>query len=322
MILHTVMPLFTGDARDEEMSKRHDALTKWLQSSEFEELKAECRQQTSIESYYPGKAVYIPAEDDPNAMRLIFPADLKARVPKGLVVRLHLLYLIYELEMRKEKGEPIDLADVVFSCIDGSGAFAFSSIKLLVDAFNNDPNVDVVLGRRPSDFSGMALGRKEIEEFEQYLLFKHRKNQLYSSLSSCDELSTGLLPDGQAGCWGFRMRCVQRLPLTANGYEIEYDLLASALDANLKINYTAPLIMPRPKEARHSTASSAPIQTSLGKLEFIRRKLEINRKDTYEAWKEFASLFEGHEILKRIPAGYAEALLLFCSDNDTAKAKD
>lgn len=340
MILNTVMPLFTGEARDEEMSKRHDALTNWLQSSEFEELKVACRQirslagsnkaridvrdveemevrhQTSIAAYYPGKALFIPLEDDPNAMRLIFPPNLKARVPKGLVVRLHLLYLLYELEERqKEKGVTIDPADIVFSCIDGSGAFAFSSIKLLVEAFN-DPEIDVVLGRRPSDFSGMAPGRKEIEEFEQYLLFKHRTDELHSCLSSCGDLSTGLLPDGQAGCWGFRMRCVQRLPLTANGYEIEYDLLASALDAKLKINYTAPLIMPRSKDGRHSSASSDAIRMSIRKLDFIRRKLRITHEDICQAWKEFALRFDGQEIMRTIPTEYEKALSLFCSDRD------
>lgn len=320
MILHTLMPLFTGDAPETEMSKRHDALTKWFQTPGFEELKAACGERpsvsnyyrTSIATYYPGKALYIPAEDDPNAMKLVFPASLKARVPKGLIVRLHLLYLIYELEqMTKKKAETIDPATVVFSCIDGSGAFAFESLRLLVDQFNLDPDVDVVLGKRPSDFSGMDPGRKEIEEFEQYLLFRHRRDELHSSFANCD-LSNGILPDGQSGCWGFRMRCVQRLPLTANGYEIEYDLLASALDAKLKISYTSPLIMRRPKDGRHSSAASDPIGMSIGKLEFIRHKLRISHQDICEAWKDFASRFEGQDIMKNIPAGYGEALLRLC----------
>lgn len=313
MVLHTLMPLFTGEAPDEEMSNRQDALTNWLQSAGFEKLKAACGERTSIAAYYPGKALYIPALDDANAMRLVFPSDLKARVPKGLVVRLHLLYLIYELEQAaRTESAPRDLSNIIFSCIDGSGAFAFDSLTLLVEAFKRNPEADVVLGCRPSDFSGMGPGRKEIEEFEQYLLFRYRKNELHSALLHSD-LSNGILPDGQAGCWGFRMSCVQRLPLTANGYEIEYDLLASALDARLRISFTSPLIMPRPKEAgRHSSASADPVRMSLGKLDFIRRKLRITNPEICESWKEFASRFDGQDVIKNIPAGYAQALLGLC----------
>jgi hypothetical protein len=314
MILYTLMPLFTGPAPKEEMSRRQDALYDWLQTTGYEELKAACGERvsttayyrTSITAYYPGKALYIPSKDDPDAMEVVFPPNLEAKVPKGLVVRLHLLYLLYQLEHPGgEQAEAIDPSDVVFSCIDGSGAFDFDSLKLIVETFNHDPNVDVVLGRRPSDYSGMIRGRKEIEEFEQYLLFQHCPGNLSASFSDCD-LSTGLLPDGQAGCWGFRMRCAQHLPLTANGYEIEYDLLASALEARLKIAYTPPLLMPR--KDRHSGASTEAIKMSIRKLEFIRRKLCISRGDIVQAWRDFASRFAGTPVMDNIPQGYAEEL--------------
>jgi len=300
------------------MSKRRDALTDWLQTDSYQELLAACRERTSIEanygrtsieSYYPGKALYIPSKNDENRMEVIFPPSLEARVPKGLVVRLHLLYLLYQLEHPgNHQAEAIDPADVVFSCIDGSGAFDFSSLKLVVETFNRNTDVDVVLGKRPSDYSGMIQGRKEIEEFEQYLLFRHRADELSESFSSSDcDLGEGLLPDGQAGCWGFRMRCAPHLPLTANGYEIEYDLLASALEARLKIAYTPTLSMPR--QERHSSVSKDAIEMSIKKLEFIRRKLRISREHVAVAWQEFETRFENKPVRENIPKEYVAGVL-------------
>jgi hypothetical protein len=88
----------------------------------------------------------------------------------------------------------------------------------------------------------MPLGRKVIEEFEQYLLLRHRRQHLERTFPGYD-FSTNVLPDGQAGCWAFRLRVGLRLQLAASGYEIEFDLLASALDAGLRAVYSKPLLM-------------------------------------------------------------------------------
>ena len=307
MILHTLMPLFTGPAEPEEMSRRHDSLINWLQSPGFDALKSACGERTSITAYFPGKELHIPHKEHPDAMKVSFPPNMGASVPKGFVARLHLLYLLYLIEYSsggKTKAE--DQSKTIFACIDGSGAFNFDSLTLLVEAFAQDPDVDVVLGRRPPDYSGMMPGRKEIEEFEQYLLFHSRPAQLKAAFAKYD-LSDDLLPDGQAGCWAFRLRCSHRLPLTANGYEIEYDLLASAIESQLKIAYTEPLAMPR--VPRHSGASTRAIEMSIRKLDFISCKLDLTREDIVRAWKEFASRFAGTDIMNNILPGYEEALL-------------
>lgn len=255
----------------------------------------------------PGNEIRIPTETEPekqkdlNEVRITFPGTLSARVPKGLVARLHLLFV---LERVQREGGAVG-PEVVFACIDGSGAFEFDSIKLLVDSFNSHPTVDVVFGRRPEGNSGMATGRKEIEEFEQYLLFRHRAEALRMSFEGYN-FEEPLLPDGQAGCWGFRLRAAPWLPLTATGYEIEYDLLLSTLDSGLKAAFTDPLIMSdRP---RHSSAGSAPVEMSLKKLQFIERKLRISREDTAEAWLAFSSHFRDSALLNNIPHAYGDAL--------------
>jgi hypothetical protein len=240
-------------------------------------------------------------------MKVSFPSKWEATVPKGFVARLHLLYLLNQLEHSDgAQANPFDPANVVFARLDGSGAFDFDSLTLLVQTFILKADADVVLGRRPADYSGMIPCRKEIEEFEQFLLFRHRRDELSTCFSDYD-LSAGLLPDGQAGCWAFRMRCAQRLPLTANGYEIEYDLLAAAVDAQLRVAYTPPLPMPR--IARHSGVSTGAIEMSIRKLEFIRRKLRITRGHIAQAWRDFTLDFGGTNVVNNILPGYGEELV-------------
>ena len=311
MILHTISPLFAGEQPpEEEIWSRINAWEDFTDEDNetYRELKIACGEAVSITPYRPGKEIYIPSKKHKYPIKVIYPPSLKASVPKGFVVRLHLLYLLYQLDHANDaQAQTFDSANVVFACMDGSGAFDFSSLKLLVETFNNNPLVDVVLGRRPVENTGMIPGRKEIEEFEQYLLFLHRGIEIRESFSeSACNFGTFLLPDGQAGCWGFRLSCAQRLPLTANGYEIEYDLLASALDAHLKIAYTPPLVMGK---RGSSGVSSSAIEISMRKLDFIRRKLRISRGDIAQAWRDFSSRSECKEVARKILAGYSEALL-------------
>ncbi len=278
MRLNVVSPLFTGPTKDESVIvRRYDAWMKWMQSSGCDALKEACGpsnqgHRADFYHYAPGIEIEIPTEKEPekssnnlNHLRIAFPEALHARVPKGLVVRLHLLFVMERMEhFYSDDGDTGP--EIIFACIDGSGAFEFNSIKLLVDSFNSHPTVDVVFGRRPKGNSGMATGRKEIEEFEQYLLFRHRAVELKKSFEGYN-FEEPLLPDGQAGCWGFRLRAAQWLPLTASGYEIEYDLLLSTLDSGLKATFTDPLIMSdRP---RLSSVGSTAVDMSLKKLAFI-----------------------------------------------------
>ena len=114
----------------------------------------------------------------------------------------------------------------------------------------------------------------------------------------------------RSGCWAFRLRAAQRLPLTASSYEIEYDLLASAIDAGLKCAYTKPLLMS--DRDRHSSAAADPIGTSIRKLPFIQRKLGITRGDVEAAWKDFAEHFAESNLIGALRPDYENALMEYC----------
>lgn len=301
--LHVVTPLFTGAIPDKAaISKRLDLWLQWQQTDGYFEVVT--NRKVSICAYYPGTEIGIPHNDDPEKINLVFPSDAAVRVPKGLVARLHLLVL---LERNERDGANPD--DVIFACIDGSGAFRFDSLRLLIECFEQDSSIDVVFGRRPMTNCGMPIGRKEIEEFEQFLLFHCRSEQLRRTFSDYD-LSGSLLPDGQAGCWGFRLRAANRLPLTASGYAIEYDLLASTVEGGLRARYTEPLLMS--DAPRHSTASAAPVDMSIKKLGFIERKLRITRQEIADAWRDFQKQFADSPILAAMHPDYEKALLRYC----------
>lgn len=312
--LHVASPLFTGKTPDKDvMSKRKETWFDFINSPAREDLDRACGRGSgkggaaNIACYSPGKEVQIRHRPDQDPVRVIFPAQREVAVPKGFVARLHLLVLQESID------RGLDPAEVIFGFIDGSGAFKYESLQLLVEPFKEDASVDVVFGKRPDNNSGMLPGRKEMEEFEQYLLFRHRSAQIRQSLSDYN-LHLGVLPDGQAGCWAFRLSAAQRLPLTASSYEIEFDLLASAIDAGLKCAYTKPLLMS--DEPRHSSASADPFGTSLRKLPFIQRKLGISRDDVAEAWNEFAAQFAESPLIVSLRPGYEKALLEYCRSEE------
>jgi hypothetical protein len=313
--LHVASPLFTGETPDPTvMLKRKAGWYDFKENGPAEELNRFCGKGSgrggtaNIACYSPGKEIQIRHRPNQDPVRVIFPPDREVAVPKGFVARLHLLLLQESID------KDLNPADVIFGFIDGSGAFKYdNSLKLLVEPFKEDPTVDVVLGKRPDNDSGMPPGRKEMEEFEQYLLFRHRPTQIRRSFSDYD-LHRRLLPDGQAGCWAFRLTAAQHLPLTASGYEIEFDLLASAIDAGLKCAYTRPLLMS--DEPRHSSASADPFGTSLKKLPFIERKLGISRSDVAEAWNEFAAHFAESPLVGTLRPGYENALMKYCRNEE------
>jgi hypothetical protein len=300
--LQAMTPLFTGSIADETaIPNRQDAWFNWIQTPAHNKLRETCGEggSASISAYYPGKEVFIPKEEDPDAIRVVFPPNLGAKVPKGLLARLHLLVLMERVERTG-----IDPATVIFACIDGSGAFKFDSLQLLIDRFKEDSSVDVVFGRRPKANPGMPLGRKVIEEFEQYLLFRHRSQQLKHTFPTYD-LAKSILPDGQAGCWAFRLNVGLRLQLAASGYEIEFDLLSSSLDAGLKACYSEPLLMSNAPRAK-SLASQTAIPMSIQKLKFIERRLRISRDDIAEGWAAFAAFAKDSADSDLLKAAFAE----------------
>lgn len=313
MRLQIFTPLFTGATPDRSViARRYKYWIDWFKKRNHSRLKSLCPDGVFVQAYGPGTEIAIPDERSSGAIAITFPKEPSAQAPKGVVGRLHLVKTLAAAEHHKW-----DFAQTIFGCIDGSGAFDYDSLELLVEPFE-DPDVAIVLGRRPADCCGMGPGRKALEEWEQFLLFVHRSEELKAAFKDYN-LEAMRLPDGQAGCWAFRLTAASRLALTSASY-LEYDVLACAVESGFKIAYTEPLRMSR--QPRHSTASADPIGWSIGKIEFIERKLRITRRDIALAWRRFQHEFAGTEVAKRLPKNYETSLRLHCgTDWDARKSQ-
>jgi hypothetical protein len=151
---------------------------------------------------------------------VLYPSDIRASVAKGLTIRLELMAILSRLP-------PSDRRHSYFVQIDGSGAIDYGGIELVLEKLINDSDhPEVVLGKRPNDSLDWFMGhpeRKAIELFEKSLIeerFRH----------TVDEEFGGSLSDAQAGCWGLRLDTLRKLSLTAGGYELELDVITSALE--------------------------------------------------------------------------------------------
>lgn len=313
MRLEIFTPLFTGPAAPKgELAGRYKQWVDWFENRDHTGLKRLCADGVFIQAYAPGTEVVIPDERDEGRIHVAFSANAGGQTPKGVVGRLHLLKILTAAERNGW-----DFAQTIFGCIDGSGAFDFDSLEMLAEPFAEDSKTEIVLGRRPNDCCGMTPGRKELEQFEQYLLFLHRPREMARAFGK-EAARARRLQDGQTGCWAFRLTAASRLALTSSGY-MEYDMLASAVESGLRIAHTRPLRMSR--QPRHSTASANPVRWSMGKLQFIERKLRIPRAEIADAWRRFNAEFAGTEMLRRIPKGYGKALLAHCGAGGTRHAR-
>lgn len=235
---------------------------------------------------------------------LRFSPGRNALVPKGIVIRLHIFSMLEEID---DIGGYHLRDDAVYAFIDGSGAFQFESLRLVLRTLLLNDETDVSLGTRPDNQFGMPRWRKAVEEFEHYILLHRFEDRLRVSYPKLDP-ACSVLPDGQAGCWAFRARAARNLALTAKGYEIELDLLFSAVLAGLKIDFSQPLLMsPKPRISDFGQGGGAqPATTELvtcrQKLEFIEHKLGLGPRDLAQAKTAFISRFP--DLSREIPTQY------------------
>ena len=149
-----------------------------------------------------------------------YPSNRDAAVPKGLAIRLELMVILDSLAVT-------DREHAYFVQIDGSGAIDYHGIDLVLEKLLHDQtSPQIVLGKRPNDSPDWFMGhaeRKAIELFEKFLIEERFRNTV-------DEEFGGSLPDAQAGCWGLRLDTLRKLSLTAGGYELELDIITSALE--------------------------------------------------------------------------------------------
>ena len=241
--IYLIIPVFTRKKETED--ERQEIFLNWWDKKyrEFEKFGSSAR-FTLLASK---KELNI----DGGKLRIRFDAP----IPKGLSVRLTLLYRLYLID----KSSIGYRRKTVMICIDGSGAFEFDSIFTILEGLKKQ---DVVLGDRLSESVGISSVRWEIEKFEKFLLEKKYNRSL---------------PDAQCGCWGINAVTLKRLPLTASNYEIEFDLMASVLEANLGHLFINPKMSKRDRTS--DFISNGDIETSIQKLPFILHKLSLTKED-------------------------------------------
>ncbi len=151
------------------------------------------------------------------------------RVPKGITIRMT---LFAALEACDTHSGVSGRESAYFVQIDGSGAFEYDSIFNILERLEEGDSV--VLGQRTGNWFMPHPERKIVELFENFLL-----RTWYTEKHGKDP---GEWPDAQAGCWGMRLSELQYLALTAPDYELEFDLVASAVIACRPFVFTPPLV--------------------------------------------------------------------------------
>lgn len=197
------------------------------------------------------------------------------RVPKGKAIRLLLT------------ARRTDKVDYII-CIDGDGQIPFDNIFEMCFQLKNQP-IEAILSCRKGHL-GVSEDRAIIEQFELYLL-----GQLYG----CK------LPDGQCGFWGFKGELLDRLNLTADGFEIELDLLMECLDAKPRVRFG--FIETEVKEGEKTTFN---VMDNKRKLIFLSSKLGIG----IDLVLSLANKYE-ESMERALPEDY-KSMLSLLSEND------
>lgn len=291
MYLFVLAPMFSSSGSEEIKRRKRDWNNWWKKNGD--ELTRTFRLHTYDRlGLAPGHQIRIGGK---NPVVVRFPKEAKSLVQKGQAVRFCLLSA---LDRSDEHGIAAR-NDAAFVLIDGSGAFDFSNISVVLKSLYD---ADVVFGRRPEGNSGMAPWRKTVEDFEQFVLLDNIKQNANSEWTS-----KTLLPDGQAGCWGFWLRSLKDLPLTAPNYEIEFDMLASSLMSKLRIAFTPELKMKaRGKSDFGVDADEPAIRRCMEKMRFIVHKLDLSPEAVFRSKKSFG--VHHPEKAKSLPLMYTKAL--------------
>ena len=250
MDLYVKAIMFT-DRGQEELDKREDVLQTWLSQNQ-----ARLKEKFSLgtDSYLPvSPGQQLQMSDD---VVINYPQMATALIGKALAIRLE-LYAVLDL-IDSERAYYRNQS--FFVVIDGSGAFHFDSIELVLDKLVTQ-RCPIVFGKRPGkDWLMGNENRVRVERFENFLL--EEKYRPYIQKNFGDSL-----PDAQAGCWGLECSIIKSLSLTARGYELEFDVIDSALEAGIPIEFTDEL-----KEGQSAISRPSSFRgynTSIIKLDFI-----------------------------------------------------
>lgn len=267
MYVYLRVPIFVRDVP--ELRRRDVAFRQW-----FADHEVKLREQFSLRAIYPaiiGPGRELVLRDD---LRIVYPVEAQHReqlgVPKGLAIRLELLAVLE----RVDSVDPDRRNEAVFIMIDGSGAIGYKCVALVLRKLVVDRRM-IVFGKRPPERHGFmgSPDRWNIELFEKSLLERRYRDKL--------DLFPDGLPDAQAGCWGLNLGISRKLALTALGYGLEFDLVASALDVGLPLDFTETLTGP---ERRGATAFNE--EESFKKLSFILHKLGLSKMELRTYYEE------------------------------------
>lgn len=222
-------------------------------------------------------------------------------VPKGLAVRLALAAILDEVDAEDGGNGVLDRQDTFIIQIDGSGAFDYNNIYRIAEALIRGGE-DVVLGRRSGDWFMTHKDRKTVEMFENALL------ETWKVRTHGKGFDEPLL-DAQAGCWGLRASVLRKISLTAPRYELEFDLIASAVMGNISFCFSSELkpgIRIGPS-GMQSTTDPAGYAGAVRKMPFIAHKLEMSKPDIGQALDAYISRSQENSV-PALPTGYVELL--------------
>ena len=170
--------------------------------------------------------------------------------------------------------------NIVIMC-DGSGKIPYKYIVPLFQELISDPNVHCVMAERKNN-KAISGSRYLIERFEIFALKQYHESKQE-------------IPDGQCGLWAFRCGKLKvddqelEIKLTAEGYEIELDLLGEVLENNLNLSFI-PIELPEVPSKSLFT-----YQNNIDKMVFLMKKYRRLKDCIVEYFQEFEQTkeFEG-----------------------------
>lgn len=186
---------------------------------------------------------------------LVEGVQIMKKVPKGKIIRL-------ALEANKSEKN-----DYLIS-IDGDGQIPRKHILDILKQLVN--GVPAVLSCRKNK-SGIDETRNSVEKFELFLL-----SQAFGSN----------LPDGECGLWGFNKNTFERIFLSANGFEIELDVLTELLSKKIKFGFVR-------TDVSESKITTVGPDNDENKLIFLREKLGFGKDFIFS----MSEKFEAHTAL-------------------------
>lgn len=286
--VHLIFPAFTTQV--DRAASRYIRIWTWFKTT-FTPLAIEkgWAPRLHIGIPDPAKLQHATYKKQPDGtMEMVY--DESDRVSKGKWVRA-------ALEAVKERrSDDQYVGKVLVVHMDGSGKIKFDAVITAVCALEGD--TEMVLGLRDDPCITMDPQRVVVEHFENFLL---------------EEKYNVELRDAQCGCWGFNADVLMKLPLCAGSYEIELDVLISALESHIPFSYVK-VNLDSDIEANGQKQTDYSAEDDIKKLRFLGLR-------TGYSFDVIATLVPSFEKRRNelLPAPYKEQLEKLAAEATTAK---